>query len=88
MTENITPGESESELCQQWEFPKITLGVLTTTGRKHIKPSNFALPGRRYPIHDRAHGIAALQRVAQYGTPSEQARVRRAVKQRFPKIGV
>lgn len=28
---------------------------LTTRGRKRVKEGNFALPGRRYPIHDRSH---------------------------------
>ena len=38
---------------------------LTTLGRKHIKPSNFALPGGRYPIEDRAHARNALARASQ-----------------------
>lgn len=60
---------------------------LTAKGRKHIKESNFALPGRRYPIHDEAHGRAALQMVAKHGTPSEKKKVRAAVRKKYPNIG-
>jgi len=55
------------------------MATLTTKGRKRIKSSNFALPGRRYPIHDRSHAVAALARVAQFGTSAEKAKVRKAV---------
>ena len=60
---------------------------LTSKGRKRIKGSNFALPGRRYPIHDAAHARNALSRVSQNGTDKEKARVRAAVKRRYPGIG-
>lgn len=61
---------------------------LTTRGRKRLKSSSFALPGRRYPINDKSHARNALARVAQHGTSSEKARVRRAVKRKFPSIKV
>jgi len=60
---------------------------MTTAQRKRLRPSQFALPGRRYPIHDSAHGKNALARVAQYGSPSEKAAVRRKVHARYPNIG-
>lgn len=60
---------------------------LSTSGRKHIKEENFALPGRRYPIHDESHARNALARVAQHGTPDEQAKVKAAVHKKFPGIG-
>ncbi len=64
-----------------------TAKVLTTKGRKHIAEENFALPGRRYPIHDKAHARNALARVAQHGSPDEQAKVKAAVHKKFPNIG-
>lgn len=64
-----------------------TAKVLTTKGRKHIAEENFALPGRRYPIHDKAHARNALARVAQHGSPDEQAKVKSAVHKKFPNIG-
>lgn len=57
---------------------------LTAKGRKRIKASNFALPGKRYPIHDPSHARNALARVSQYGSPSEKARVRAAVYRKYP----
>jgi hypothetical protein len=61
--------------------------VLTARGRKQISEKNFALPGRRYPIHDRSHARNALARVAQHGSPAEKAAVRAAVARRYPRIG-
>lgn len=62
--------------------------VLTAARRKKLKPKQFALPGGRYPIHDEAHARNALARVAQFGTPEEQRRVRAAVRKRYPKMGL
>jgi len=57
-----------------------TMAKLTSRGRKKIKAKNFALgKEKKYPIHDRTHAANALARVAQHGTPSEKARVKRAV---------
>tara|TARA_Y100000310_G_C20694785_1_gene824821 strand:- start:1545 stop:1745 length:201 start_codon:yes stop_codon:yes gene_type:complete len=63
------------------------MAKLTTKGRKMIKKSNFALPGRRYPIQDISHARNALARVSQHGTPSEKKRVRAAVHKKYPSIG-
>lgn len=61
---------------------------LTAKGRRRMKSSTFALPGKRkYPIPDRAHARNALARVSQHGTPAEKKRVRAAVKRKFPSIG-
>lgn len=59
---------------------------LTTKGRKRLPGSAFALPGRRYPIHDAVHARNALARVAQNGSPAEKAKVRAAVSRKFPSI--
>lgn len=60
---------------------------MTAAQRKRLKSSQFALPGRRYPVHNLAHARNALARVAQYGSPSEKAAVRRKVHARYPSIG-
>lgn len=70
---------------------------LTYQQRKKMPKSEFALPGGKnadnkagkgaYPIPDAAHARNALARVAQNGTPSEQATVRRKVHEKFPAIG-
>lgn len=65
------------------------MAKLTYKQRKALPRRAFVFPGRRsYPIHDRAHARNALARVAQHGTPSEKAKVRAAVRRRFPSIEV
>ena len=61
--------------------------VLSSKARKQLPKSAFAIPPDRYPIHDEAHARNALSRVAQHGTPEEKAKVRAAVKRRYPNIG-
>ncbi len=63
------------------------MSELTPKGRAQLSEGNFALPGRRYPIHDAAHARNALARVAQHGTPAEKKRVQAAVHARYPSIG-
>ena len=65
----------------------INMAELTSASRNRLATSSFALPGRRYPIHDKAHARNALARVSQHGSSSEKARVRAAVHRRFPGIG-
>ena len=62
--------------------------VLTAKGRRQIAEKNFALPGGRYPIHDRSHARNALARASQHGTSAEQASIRAAVSRKYPGIGV
>ncbi len=63
------------------------MAVLTTKARKALPDKAFALPGDRYPIHDKAHARNALARVSQFGTESEKIRVRAAVAKRYPAMG-
>lgn len=63
------------------------MAKLTAKARKHIKGSNFALPGRRYPIENAGHARNALARVSQNGSPEEKAKVRAAVHRKYPGIG-
>lgn len=63
------------------------MAKLTAKARKEISPGNFALPGRRYPIEDKAHARNALARVAQHGSAAEQRTVRAKVRSKYPDIG-
>lgn len=63
------------------------MAKLTAAARRRLPKSSFALSGGRYPIEDASHARNALSRVSQHGTPDEKARVRAAVRRRFPKIG-
>jgi hypothetical protein len=63
----------------------LTAAALTSTRRKNLPTSAFAIPGERaYPIHDEAHARNALARSS--GKP-EAAQVRRAVCRRYPDMG-
>lgn len=62
------------------------MAVLDAATRNALPEHAFALPGRRYPIHDAAHARNALARVSQNGTEHEQEMVRRAVAKRYPGI--
>jgi hypothetical protein len=61
---------------------------LNAQRRNKLPASDFALPGGRYPIPDAAHARNALSRVVQNGSPAEIARVRAAVRRKFPDIDV
>lgn len=61
---------------------------LTAARRKRMSASQFALPGRRYPIDTIQRARNALARVSQHGSASEKSRVRRAVHRRWKSIEV
>ena len=64
------------------------MAKLTTKRRKALPTKSFAVPGRRaYPIDTANRARNALARVSQHGTPAEKAKVRAAVKKRYPSIG-
>ena len=72
-------------------------GKLTTAGRVALPKKAFALPPSKgakasgekgsYPIPDKEHARNALSRVSQFGSPEEKAKVRAAVKRKYPEIG-
>lgn len=63
------------------------MSKLKTSERDKLKASDFAIPGeRKYPIENESHARAALSMVARFGSAEEQAKVRAAVKRRYPNI--
>ena len=60
---------------------------LSTEARKNLPESDFALPNRRYPIHDKTHARLALAMVSRFGSPEEKEKVRSAVHSKYPEIG-
>ena len=62
------------------------MAKLSAAMRKRIPTGEFALPGRKYPIEDKAHARNALSRVSQKGTPAEKATVRRKVRRLYPDL--
>lgn len=74
------------------------MAKLSTAARKKLRPGQFAIPAKagsakaraksgNYPIEDKAHARNALSRVAQHGTSAQKAKVRAAVKRKYPDIG-
>ena len=69
---------------------------LSAQERRALPDSDFALPGKgegpegkqagSYPIPDEKHARSALSLVSQHGTSEEKAKVRAAVKRKFPDI--
>lgn len=69
---------------------------LSAADRRALPDSDFALAGKgegpkgkqagSYPIPDESHARSALSLVAQHGTSEEKAKVRAAVKRKFPDI--
>lgn len=51
------------------------MAKLNAKERNALPETEFALPGRRYPIEDKGHAEAARSRVEQHGTPEEKKRV-------------
>ncbi len=64
------------------------MAKLSGAARKALPAKSFAEPDKRkYPIENEAHAKNALARVSQSGTPAEKAKVRAAVKKKYPSIG-
>jgi hypothetical protein len=63
------------------------MAKLNAKKRNALPGSDFAVPGRRYPVNDASHARNALARVAQHGSPKEKAEVRAKVHEKFPGIG-
>ena len=62
------------------------MALLTAKRRNRLPANDFALPGRRYPIEDKAHARAALARVSANGSPHEKKKVRAAVHRKYPDL--
>ena len=69
------------------------MSKLTARMRKSLPKSEFAVPSKSpkfgsYPIPDASHARNALARVSQFGSSSEKAKVRSAVKRKFGSIKI
>ncbi|MDP9439803.1 MAG: hypothetical protein M3P49_13860 [Actinomycetota bacterium] len=63
------------------------MAAISKAERDKLPASAFVYPKTRaYPIHDRAHARAALLLSARSDTSGDPAKVRRAVKRRFPDL--
>jgi hypothetical protein len=62
------------------------MAKLSARSRNKLSSKSFALPGRRYPIHDRSHAANALARCSKHCSPSQKATVRGKVCARYPSL--
>lgn len=63
------------------------MAKLDSKERKALPTSDFAGPGRSYPIDTRARGANAKARAAQFASPSEKAKIDAKVDKKFPGMG-
>lgn len=64
------------------------MAKLSSAARSALPSKSFAEPDKRkYPIENEAHAKNALARVAHSGTAAEKAKVKAAVKKKYPSIG-
>ncbi|MFE0472723.1 hypothetical protein ACFW2V_14010 [Streptomyces sp. NPDC058947] len=61
---------------------------LNAKKRNDLDNSDFALPGRKYPIDTPERARSALARVKQFGSPEDQRKVKAAVQKKYPNMKV
>jgi hypothetical protein len=64
------------------------VAALTSKQRNALPDSDFALPGREYPLENKEHARKALQLGAAHATPSELNQIKRKVRAKYPDIAV
>lgn len=69
-------------------FKEKKVAHISAAKRKSLPASDFALSKGHYPDDTKARARNALSRISEFGTPAEKAKVRRAVKRKYPSIKV
>lgn len=65
------------------------MAKLSSKQRDALPGKSFVFPGARsYPINDAGHARNALARVSQHGSPAQIAKVRAAVRKKYPGMHV
>ncbi len=63
------------------------MAKLSSKQRSNLPSSSFVFKkNRSYPVEDKVHARNALARVAQNGSPAQQAKVKAVVKKKYPSI--
>lgn len=62
------------------------MAKLSTKERKALPDTAFALPNRRYPIHNASHARNALARVSEFGSEREKVLVKAAIHRKYPSM--
>lgn len=61
---------------------------LSTAKRKSLGAKAFCGPNRSFPVHDRAHAIAALRLLGRYKGPGDKSTIRACIMRKAAKFGV
>lgn len=88
VSDTVDPKQDKEQLDKlKMAEEETNLSTLTSKERKALPKSSFVYPSEeRYPVHDIAHARNALARVAQNGSPEEQAKVRSTVYRLYPEL--
>lgn len=62
------------------------MAKLTAMMRRRMPKQDFAGPHGSYPIEDKNHARMALAMASAHASPAEAARIRAAVRRKFPSI--
>lgn len=81
-------GDDDDDGGRRGRPPFLSEAPLNADKRNDLPSSDFALPGRRYPIDTPERARSALARVKQFGSPQEIDRVRAAVRRKYPDMEV
>jgi hypothetical protein len=85
----LTPGTRHRTILNVNDRKELNMARLSEAQRHRVSSRLFAIPEtRRYRIHDVSHARDALAMVSKNGTREDIARVRAAVKRRFPGITI
>ena len=61
-------------------------GGLSAAERSSLRTSDFALPGRRWPINDRRHAVIAMQYMLRgFGNHSDYPQILAAIERKYPR---
>jgi hypothetical protein len=61
---------------------------LNAAERNDLPDSDFALPGRRYPLNDKNHAKDALARASANASPAEKKKIRAKVHAKYPDMKI
>lgn len=70
------------------ESARLREAPLDAKKRNSLDDSDFAMPGRKYPIDTPERARSALARVEQFGSDSDKSKVLAAVKKKYPDMKV
>lgn len=81
-------GDPDEDEYSYAESDGLKEAPLDAKKRNALDDSDFALPGRKYPIDTPERARSALARVQQFGSDSDKSKVLAAVKKKYPDMKV